>query len=169
MEAHAVFCKELPYQLALTTPGIKPVFAISRKHSLESLNFFKTPRERPVSWHRLQRRTGEELRDILFKVTLAALRSSSLLSMSMMIFFRFWRLSHFSCTRRSRFFCFAIQVFVIFLLLLFTSRTFLSLLAVWVRFVDHINASLTAHNFIPFRRVGFDRSSDFHVYLKKEN
>ncbi len=53
--------------------------------------------------------------------------------------------------------------------LLFTSRTFLSLLAVWIRFIDHVNAALAAYNFVPFGRIGFDRSSYFHDYLKKEN
>src|SRR5512139_2544949 len=50
------------YQLALTTPGISPLKASSRILLRHRPNLRKTPRGRPVSWQRLRRRDGLELR-----------------------------------------------------------------------------------------------------------
>src|SRR4029078_87677 len=90
-------------------PGIMPLLAISRKQRRESLNFLKNPRARPVSWQRLRRRTGEELRGNLLRAILASCLSSSLLFISRMIFFKRCRFSHLRFTSFSRLFCFAIE------------------------------------------------------------
>lgn len=99
------------YQLALTIPGMRPWLAISRKQSLESLNFLKNPLARPVNWQRLRRRTGEEFLGILFKASTALSRSSMGLVMSRITCFNAWRFSHLVFTILSRFFCLAIEDF----------------------------------------------------------
>src|SRR3990167_7723301 len=107
--------KETPktlYQLDLTTPGMSPMFAISRKHKRESLNFLKNPLERPVIWQRLRKRTGEEFLGSLFKALIASERSSSLLEKSDTTFFSCCLLSHFRDTIFSLFFCLAIEDFL---------------------------------------------------------
>ncbi len=146
--------------------------AISRKQRRDSLNFLRVPRALPVSWQRLRKRTREELRDILLRVLRASSFSSSLLFKSRIVVLSCFRLSQFIFTRRSRRFCFAIADFVamIFLLLswlFFAGWTLLSLFAVWIDLVDHINPSASSHDLISFGGIGFHRGSHFHMYLNK--
>lgn len=49
--------------------------------------------------------------------------------------------------------------------LLFASRTFLSLLAVRIIFVNHVDASFPAYNLVALGRIGFNRCFDFHNSL----
>ena len=86
-------------------PGRYPARALSRKHSLEERNFFKTPLPRPVNWQRLRRRTGHVSRGILFRLIRAARRSSSVMEGSIARFLSSWRFSQCLATRISRFFC----------------------------------------------------------------
>ncbi len=154
------------YQLAFTTPGIIPLLASSLKQRRDNLNFFNTPLERPVNWQRLLRRTGEEFLGSLLRAIIAPRRSSSLLFKSFTTSFSCLRFSHFRLTKRSRFFCLATEddfaicpIYPLF----FARRTFLSLLTVWIHFVDYINASTSTYYFVPFRRVCFNRSLNFHI------
>src|SRR5215467_16295092 len=73
------------YQLALMSPGISPRRAISRSLLRASPNLRNTPRGRPVSLHRLRRRTGEAFRGSCWSCSRASWRSSSERFTSLMV------------------------------------------------------------------------------------
>jgi hypothetical protein len=96
--------------------------------------------------------TTDEFFGILFKASTAAMRSSTDFSMSRMVFFSCWRLSHLLFTSLSRFFCFAMEdFFAISVPFLFPARRpFLALLAVGIFLIDHIDPPSSADDLIPF-------------------
>jgi len=100
------------YQEALVIPGMSPALDISRKQRRESLNFLRYPRERPVSWQRLRRRTLEEFRESLLSASWAFKRSSMVADRLRTIFLSSFLFSHFMLTRRSRRFSFSIIAFL---------------------------------------------------------
>jgi hypothetical protein len=71
-------------------------------------------------------------------------------------------LSQLFLTSCSRFFCFAMEDFFAIFYLFFTTRALLALFAVWVPFIHHIDATASEDNFVPFRRIGLNRCSNFH-------
>ena len=77
----------------------------------ESLNLLKNPRDRPVNWHRLRRRVGEEFFGSLLRASTAASRSSIVFIHIENDLFKPCRLSHLFFTILSRFFCFATRRF----------------------------------------------------------
>lgn len=51
-------------------------------------------------------------------------------------------------------------------ILLFLGWTFLPLFAVRVEFVDYVDATTATDDFVPLRRISFNRCSYFHAILK---
>lgn len=52
--------------------------------------------------------------------------------------------------------------------LLFARRPFLALLAIRVFLIYHVYPALTANNLVAFCLVGFDRCSNFHLYIPQD-
>src|SRR5215467_6099189 len=77
--------RSVSYQLALISPGISPRSAISRSLLRARPNLRNTPRGRPVSLHRLRRRTGEAFRGSCCSCSRASWRSSSERFTSLMV------------------------------------------------------------------------------------
>lgn len=146
------------YQLALVTPGRRPIDAISLNVRRDSLNFLRKPRGRPVNWQRLRRRIGEESRGILFNAMRASSLSSSERFMLRIFFFSSCLLSHLSFTKRSRRFCFSTDDFfaIGFLILFFASGALLTLLAIRVLFIDYIKTAAASNEDISLRTVSLD-------------